>query len=102
VVPVLSELLERPGCHGRIFNVGNDHPISILELANLVKTVLDSDSEIRIVPYEEAYTEGFEDLKVRVPDLTRIRSEMTFEPVTELETTITDIATTIKVSEVSS
>ena len=102
VVPVLSGLLDNPKCQGRIFNVGNDHPISILELANLVKEVLDSGSEIRIVPYEEAYTEGFEDLKVRVPDLTRIRSEMTFEPVTRLETTIRDISTTIKVGEVSS
>ena len=102
VVPVLSGLLDNPKCQGRIFNVGNDHSISILELANLVKEVLDSGSEIRIVPYEEAYTEGFEDLKVRVPDLTRIRSEMTFEPVTRLETTIRDISTTIKVGEVSS
>jgi UDP-glucose 4-epimerase len=95
VVPLLPKLLESAHCRGRIFNVGNDQSISILELAKLVKEVLDSSSEIRIIPYEEAYTQGFEDLQVRVPDLTRIRSEMTFEPVIGLQTTIKDIASTL-------
>ena len=102
VVPVLPKLLESVECHGRIFNVGNDQPISILELAALVKDVLGSASEIRIIPYEEAYTQGFEDLQVRIPDLNRIRSEMSFEPTIGLESTIRDIARSRSGGEVKS
>lgn len=102
VVPLLPKMLESTQCHGRIFNVGNDQPISILELAELVKNVLGSASDIRVIPYEEAYTEGFEDLQVRIPDLTRIRSELAFEPTIGLESTIRDIAQSRAADEVIS
>lgn len=95
VVPVLPRLLERSDCHGRVFNVGSDRQISIRALAKMVCEELDSRSDIVMVPYEEAYTSGFEDLMVRVPDLARIRSVVDFDPAIGLRTTIRDIASTM-------
>lgn len=102
VVPVLPRLLEEPGCSGRVFNVGTDAPISIMELAELVIRVLESESRIKVVPYAQAYTQGFEDLQIRVPDLTRIREAIGFQPATGLEATIRDIAAAMTAREVQS
>ena len=55
-----------------------------------------------MVPYEQAYTSGFEDLKVRVPDLGRIRSTIDFAPRIELRATIRDIAAAMVKGEVKS
>jgi UDP-glucose 4-epimerase len=95
VVPALPRLLGDPLCTGRVLNVGNDVPISILDLANLVRAELDSASPVVIVPYDQAYTEGFEDLKVRVPDLSRIREAIGFKAGVDLSSTIRDIAEAI-------
>lgn len=92
VVPVLPRLVVEPACHGRVFNVGHDRPIEILALAELVRDTLKSGSEIRLIPYEEAYAVGFEDMRRRQPDLTRIRAAVGFEPRIPLEQTISDLA----------
>ncbi len=91
-VVALPALLANPTCHGRVFNLGSDRPISILELARLVIRVTDSTSDIRMVPYDRAYPPGFEDLRARRPDLTRIRRAIGFEPRIPLEQTIRDVA----------
>ncbi|MDY0000439.1 MAG: GDP-mannose 4,6-dehydratase [Polyangia bacterium] len=72
VVRALFLLLGRSECHGRVFNVGSDQEISILELAERVKKAVGVSTEIRFVPYDEAYTEGFEDMRRRVPNVARI------------------------------
>ena len=102
VVPALPMLLDRESCAGRVFNIGNDEPISILELANLVRSQTGSRSSVRIIPYDQAYTDGFEDLKVRVPDLTRIREAIGFQPMTGLSSTIQDIAEAMSVGGLKS
>lgn len=92
VVRALPAMLGDPGCHGRVFNLGSDVPVSILGLAETVKQVLGSASEIEFVPYSEAYPEGYEDLQFRRPDLARVREAIGFEPGIGLERTIRDIA----------
>ncbi|MAY75873.1 MAG: nucleoside-diphosphate sugar epimerase [Phycisphaerae bacterium] len=77
---------------GGVFNVGGDEPITIGALAELVRDELGSSSEIRAIPYEEAYPEGFEDLPKRRPDLARIRSAVGYEPKIPLRDTVRDIA----------
>ena len=67
----------------------------------LVKAELSSSSEITIVPYEKAYTAGFEDLQVRVPNLSRVRAAIDFKPEIGLEETIRDIAMTMTSNEVA-
>jgi UDP-glucose 4-epimerase len=92
VVDALPRLLDDESCRGRVFNLGSDRPIRILDLARLVIRVTGSSSEIRLVPYDRAYPPGFEDLRARRPDLTRIRQAIGFEPRISLEQTILDVA----------
>jgi UDP-glucose 4-epimerase len=96
VVEVVPRLLAAKDCHGRVFNVGSDTPISILDLANLVVRTLGASSPVRLVPYTEAYAGDFEDLRHRRPDLTRLRSTVGFEARTPLEQTIRDVAAWLK------
>jgi len=95
VVRVLPKLVETPACHGRVFNIGREEPITIRALAELVAKTLDSSSAIRAVPYEKAFSAGFDDLLVRQPDLTRIRAAVGFEPRISLVDTIRDLAVEI-------
>jgi UDP-glucose 4-epimerase len=92
VVGVLPTLVGNPLCRGRVFNVGSDAPISIAELADLVIRTLGSRSEIRMVPYTDVYGSGFEDLRQRRPDLSRIREAVGFTARIGLEETIRAIA----------
>jgi UDP-glucose 4-epimerase len=86
VVNALIALVEHEGAVGQVFNVGNDaREISILELAQKVKERTKSASEIKIVPYDQAYEAGFEDMPRRVPDLTKIRALVGYEPKVDLD-----------------
>lgn len=80
---------------GRVFNLGSDRSITIGDLAKLVVRTLGSTSPIRTVPYERAYSPGFEDLRDRKPDLSRIRAAIGWNPGIELERTIKDLAETM-------
>jgi UDP-glucose 4-epimerase len=79
-VGALARLIEHPQAVGQIFNVGSAEEISIRELAMLVKTMTGSASPIQYIPYDEAYEEGFEDMHRRVPDISRIRNLLNFQP----------------------
>jgi UDP-glucose 4-epimerase len=96
VVPALPRMLAETKCAGRIFNIGSDAPITIVGLAQLVKKTLGSDSPIVHVPYEQAFGQGFDDLRTRQPDLARIRAAIGFEARTPLEQTIRDLASAIR------
>lgn len=92
VVRVLPDLITSADLCGRVVNVGRDERISIRDLAELVVSTLDSRSEIECIPYDRAFGAGFDDLQDRVPDLTRIREAIGFEPRIPLEQTIRDVA----------
>ncbi len=92
VVSVLPQLLANPTAYGRVFNIGTDHPIEILTLAQTVIKELKSESTITVVPYSDAYPVGFEDLRHRRPDISRIHELTGFAPSISLEKTIADIA----------
>jgi UDP-glucose 4-epimerase len=92
VAGALPRLLGSAGSHGRVFNLGSDRPISINELAELVITTLGSRARLVHVPYDQAYSAGFEDLRRREPDLSRIRAEIDFAPTVTLGQTIRDLA----------
>jgi UDP-glucose 4-epimerase len=77
-VGALAGLIEHPEAVGEIFNVGSEEEITIAELAQLVKVVTRSSSPIQYIPYEEAYEEGFEDMRRRVPDISRIKELLNF------------------------
>jgi UDP-glucose 4-epimerase len=85
VVGALSRLVREPRAVGEIFNVGNDQEISIRGLAELIRTMTGSRSEIVSVPYDAAYEAGFEDMQRRVPDLGKVRRLIGYEPRVQLE-----------------
>ena len=66
-------------------NIGSDQEISILDLANKVKQLTHSESEIVLVHYDEAYEEGFEDMPRRVPDTSKINQLVGFKPEMTLD-----------------
>lgn len=92
VVAVLPRLLSRPSAAGGVFNVGRDERITVNQLAQLVIRVTGSASPIVHRSYAEVYGPGFEDLRVRQPDLRRIRAEVGWSPSIPLERTVADIA----------
>ncbi len=91
VVGALIRLSDHPGAVGQVFNVGSEELVSISELAALVKRMTNSPSEIRYIPYDEAYEEGFEDMERRVPDLRRIRALIDYRPTRSLRIIVQDV-----------
>jgi UDP-glucose 4-epimerase len=85
VVGALTKLVDEPAAVGEVFNIGSTEEVSILELANMVKRLAASSSEIVFVPYNEAYAEGFEDMPRRVPDTSKIHTLVGFRPTHSLE-----------------
>jgi UDP-glucose 4-epimerase len=85
VVDALVKLVHEPRAVGRVFNVGNGYEISIRDLAERVKMLAGSASGIVTIPYDEAYEAGFEDMPRRVPDTTRIRELIGYEPKVQLD-----------------
>lgn len=91
VAGALVGLMNEPRAFGGVFNIGNDEEVSILELARRVIEMTESRSTIRMVPYGEAYTAGFEDMMRRVPDLAKIRSLINYRPTKNLAQILEDV-----------
>jgi nucleoside-diphosphate-sugar epimerase len=91
VVKGMVALIDEPRAIGQVFNIGNGKEISIRQLAEKVKQLTGSQSEIVLVPYEKAYEAGFEDMPRRVPDIGRIQSLVGYQPTVELDETLTRV-----------
>lgn len=85
VVDALIALAEQPQAEGQIYNVGNNQAVTITELATRIKALSGSSSEIVYIPYEQAYEAGFEDMRVRVPDLSKIKQLIGYQPKFSLD-----------------
>jgi UDP-glucose 4-epimerase len=85
VVDALIALASERRAVGEVFNVGNTGEISIADLATRVKALTCSDSPIQLVPYDQAYEAGFEDMPRRVPDISKLRALVGYEPKVELD-----------------
>jgi len=84
VVGAMLALIEHPQAYGEVFNIGHTQEISIHDLAVLVKQLTRSSSDIVFVPYEEAYEAGFEDMRRRLPDISKIQRLIGYQPVLTL------------------
>ena len=87
----LHRLIEDPQAVGEVFNVGSSQEISIEDLARMVKERTGSSSEIRLVPYEEAYEEGFADMSRRVPDVSKLHALTGYRPTWDLAAIVDDV-----------
>ena len=83
-------LIDEPAAVGEVFNIGNDEEVSMLDLAQRVKAAAASDSPIRLIPYDEAYAAGFQDMPRRVPDVSKLEALIGFRPRTPLMQIIED------------
>ena len=101
VVPAMVRLSETTDAYGQAFNLGGLREVSILQLAEHVIHLLGSSSTIRFIPYQQAYAEGFEDMRRRVPDNTRAARLVGFNPTTTLDQMILQVATAIQASRSS-
>jgi len=91
VVGALVKLVDHPGAVGEVFNLGSQEEVTIEDLAARIIRITGSRSRIERVAYEDAYEEGFEDMPRRVPDISKIRSLIQFEPTYNLDAIIQDV-----------
>jgi UDP-glucose 4-epimerase len=84
-VTAITGLMRCPEAVGEVYNVGNGEEITIMELARKVKTMTNSDSDIRCIPYDIAYGKGFEDMEFRTPDITKIYEAIGYRPTVNLD-----------------
>jgi UDP-glucose 4-epimerase len=91
VVPAIHRLVHHDAALGHVVNIGSDQEVTILQLAERVRTRVGSSSDIRFVPYDVAYRAGFEDMQRRVPDLGKARRLIGYQPSRTLDDVIDDI-----------
>ncbi len=91
VVEAMVRLMATPAARGEVFNIGNDEEVTIRNLAEQVVAATGSRSEIRLVPYESVYPEGFEDMARRLPDVSKLERAIGFRPRRPLSEIIADI-----------
>lgn len=90
-VDAIVRLTDCEGAVGQIFNIGSDKPVTIGELAERVRALVNPEASITFVRYEDAYGQGFEDIRARVPDTTKLRSRIAFKPTRDLDQILTDV-----------
>jgi UDP-glucose 4-epimerase len=92
VVDAILKLVGEENSVNEVFNVGGVGEISMNSLASKVITELHSESAIKLIPYEQAYPVGFEDMQRRVPNIEKIKKVIGWEPSRDLSQIITDVA----------
>lgn len=85
IVQALTAVMDHPDAVGNVFNIGSNEEVSITQLAQRIKVLTKSESEIVYIPYGEAYEEGFEDMPRRVPSIQKIGDLIGFVPQTTLD-----------------
>jgi UDP-glucose 4-epimerase len=91
VVRGVADLLRRDELSGEVLNIGSTEEVSILELGHRVREAVGSESEVVLVPYEEAYESGFEDLPRRIPDVSKIERVLGWRPTRDLGEILDDV-----------
>lgn len=100
VVRALLLLLDNPASYGQVYNIGSQREVTIRGLAELVISRTGSSSPIELVPYDQAYSAGFEDMYRRMPDTEAITRLTGWQPELSLETIIDDVAASLRRNEV--
>ena len=96
VVKAMADIALVPGARGQVFNLGSDREITIDELAQLVRRLLNSDSEIIHVPFSEVYGTEFEEARRRLADISKIQNHISYRPSNDLAHVINEIADDMK------
>ncbi|MCA8958159.1 MAG: GDP-mannose 4,6-dehydratase [Planctomycetes bacterium] len=91
VVGALVSLMQKPSAMGEVFNIGHSRTITILALAERVRRLCGSASPIRLVPYTDALGHGFEDMRWRLPDLSKVERLIGYRPSRDLDAMLVEI-----------
>ncbi len=91
VVGALVAIMECEAARGQVVNIGNDEEVTIMQLAQRVKEMANSKSEIKILSYEEAYGEGFDDMRRRVPCIDKANRLIGYKPSRKLDDILRDV-----------
>ncbi len=92
VVRALVDLMQvGEPAYGEVFNIGSQEELSMLSLAHRVREMTGSESEIQLIPYDEAYEEGFEDMPRRYPDIAKIGGALDWAPTRTLDEILSDV-----------
>ncbi len=91
VIQAIYKVSQEEKALGQVYNIGTDEEVSVLELAHRVISITGSSSQIQIIPYAQAYEEGFEDMMKRRPDLDKIKGLINYRPQYKLEQIIKDV-----------
>ena len=92
VINGLTAALESAQCFGQVINLGSDVEVTINQLAEKAISLTGSSSEIRYIPYNEVYGDGFEDMRRRVPSLDKAKRLIGYQPTRTLDDIINDVA----------
>lgn len=99
VIEGIVGLMNHTDAPGKVFNIGNDEETTIMELAKRIIAMTGSKSEIEIIPFSQAYPAGFEDMHRRIPDLTKIRNLLGYEPKRNLDSILKDVIDEFKAGQ---
>jgi UDP-glucose 4-epimerase len=91
IVDCVIRLLDVPEAAGRVFNIGSDQPVAILALARQVLAKINPTGDIQFIPYNKAYSDDFEDVQRRVPNVDRLQSTIGRKPLMTLDAILDDI-----------
>jgi UDP-glucose 4-epimerase len=91
IVDCIVTLMNTPGAAGNIFNLGSDQPVSVQQLAEKVREVVNPNCPIEYLPYKDAYGGDFEDVRRRVPDVSKLKRTIGKAPSLPLESILSDI-----------
>jgi len=90
-IRALQGLMDEPATAGEIYNVGSQESVTILQLADRVRELTSSRSELRFTPYDQVYGQGIEDMYHRMPAIDKVRSAVGWEPQRDLDTILADV-----------
>ena len=96
VVPALIGLMDSPRVNGEVYNIGSNEPVSIEDLARRIIERTGSPSEIRYIPYSEAFGAGYEDMRHRAPCLAKIQAAIGYAPTTDLDAILDRVITSLR------
>ncbi len=98
VVSALASLMQEKEAYGEVVNVGSQEEVSILELADRVVEQTGSSSGISLIPYDEAYEDGFEDMHRRIPDIEKVARIIGWQPTRTLDDIVADMVQSAKMT----
>jgi UDP-glucose 4-epimerase len=93
IVRAVMQLMSSPPTYGGVFNLGSDEPVTIRELAETVVRLIDPRLKIEHISYESAFGGGFEDIRCRIPDLSRVREAIGYRPRYGLQEIVREVIT---------